>query len=659
MKRIQYRTAVLTVILSISVLFSACGNAAKADDNNAENDNAKLETAKDDIDVISANVSESAFVGTTIDASTAFSDRDLSGAYEVSDCEKITLSDAGSSSYAKGVSIDGSTITITKEGDYILNGSLRDGMVIVDVDKTEKVQLVLNGVDICSASSAAIYIKQADKVFITLADDTKNLLSNGGEFVPIDDNNIDAVIFSKEDLTLNGTGNLTITSPVGHGVVSKDDLVVTGGNYNITASSHGFAGKDSVAVAGGNFDIQAGKDGIHSANDDDTEKGWVYIENGTFALNVESDGISAVNEIFIAGGDIAINKSYEGLEARIINITGGKIAVTSEDDGLNATDKRNTSTDNNIRTEPSEMELLNMKSDNTGDNFFRRGGKMAGDTQQGANINISGGVIYINAEGDGIDSNGYLTVSGGEIYVTGPSNGGNGALDYGIEASISGGVVVAAGQSGMAQNFGSDSTQCAMLINLDKQQKAGTDIVLLDSNRTELVAWTMEKAYNSVVISCPGIVEGGSYTVKMGDTETEVTTEGTIYGEGGGFGQHGGRPNFKNGEKPEGAPNFGNGERPKGAPDLGNGERPEGAPDLGNGERPEGAPDLGNGERPEGAPDLGNGERPEGAPDLGNGGRPEGATDLENGERPEGASDLGNGEKPEAASDAENGEKPE
>ena len=301
MKRIQYRTAVLTVILSISVLFSACGNAAKADDNNAENDNAKLETAKDDIDVISANVSESAFVGTTIDASTAFSDRDLSGAYEVSDCEKITLSDAGSSSYAKGVSIDGSTITITKEGDYILNGSLRDGMIIVDVDKTEKVQLVLNGVDICSASSAAIYIKQADKVFITLADDTKNLLSNGGEFVPIDDNNIDAVIFSKEDLTLNGTGNLTITSPVGHGVVSKDDLVVTGGNYNITASSHGFAGKDSVAVAGGNFDIQAGKDGIHSANDDDTEKGWVYIENGTFALNVESDGISAVNEIFIAG----------------------------------------------------------------------------------------------------------------------------------------------------------------------------------------------------------------------------------------------------------------------------------------------------------------------------------------------------------------------
>lgn len=579
MKRYQYRAAVLSTILSISVLFSACGNAIKADINNEEKENAKIETAKNDTDVISTNASESALVGTTIDASTAFSNRDLSGSYEVSNCEKITLSDSGSSSNAKGVSIDGSTVTITKEGDYILDGSLSDGMLIVDVDKTEKVQLVLNGVDICSANSAVIYVRQADKVFITLADGTKNSLSNGGEFVPIDENNIDAVIFSKEDLTLNGTGNLTIISPVGHGVVSKDDLVVTGGDYDITASSHGLAGKDSVAIAGGNFDIEAGKDGIQSANDDDSTKGWVYIENGAFAFNVESDGISAINEIFIAGGDIVINKSYEGLEARIINITGGKIDITSEDDGLNATDKRSTSTTSNILIEPSEAEWLNTKSDNAGDNFFKHGGGMAGDTQQDANINISGGVIHINAEGDGIDSNGYLTVSGGEIYVAGPSNGGNGALDYGIAASISGGVVVAAGQSGMAQNFGTDSTQCAMLINLDRQQNAGTEIVLLDSNGTKLVAWTMEKDYNSVVISCPEIVDGSSYTVKMGDTETEVIMDGKIYGEGGGFGQHGGRPegrlDFKNGEKPERAPDFGNGERPEGAPDFESREKPE------------------------------------------------------------------------------------
>ena len=604
MKQYKYRAAVLSTILSISVLFSACGNAIKTDTDNAEKENMEIEMEKNDTDVISTSTSEGVFLETTIDVSTVFSNRDLGGAYKTSDCEKITLSDSGSASNAKGVNIDGSTVTITKEGDYILSGSLSNGMIIVDVDKTEKVQLVLNGVDICSVNSAAIYVRQADKVFITLADDTKNFLSNGGEFVSIDDNNIDAVIFSKEDLTLNGTGNLTIISPAGHGVVSKDDLVVTSGNYDITSSSHGLSGKDSVAIAGGNFDIEAGKDGIRSANDDDSTKGWVYIENGAFELSVESDGISAINEIFIAGGDISINKSYEGLEARIINITGGEIDITSNDDGLNATDKRNTST---TTIEYSEAEWLNTKSDNSNNNFFRHGGGMAGDTQQDANINISGGIIHVNAEGDGIDSNGYLTVSGGEVYVAGPSNGGNGALDYGIAASISGGVVVAAGQSGMAQNFGTDSTQCAMLVNLDRQQAAGTEIVLLDSNGTKLVAWTTEKDYNSVVISSPDIVDGGSYTVKMGDAETEVIMDGKIYGEGfgfgGGFGQHGGksegRSDFKNGERPEGAPDFRNGERPEGTPDFGNRERPEGAPDFRNGERPEGVPDFRNGERPE------------------------------------------------------------
>jgi hypothetical protein len=172
---------------------------------------------------------------------------------------------------------------------------------------------------------------------------------------------------------------------------------------------------------------------------------------------------------------------------------------------------------------------------------------MMDDTQEEANINITGGIININAEGDGVDSNGYFTMSGGELYVTGPSNSGNGALDYGIDATITGGIVVAAGQSGMAVNFGSDSTQGSILVNTSSQNEAGTKIVLTGSDGNKLLEWTMEKSYNSVVISCPEIVDGGTYTVSMGDNTTEVTMDGLIYGSGFGMGQGGfGGGGFKN-----------------------------------------------------------------------------------------------------------------
>jgi hypothetical protein len=316
--------------------------------------------------------------------------------------------------------------------------------------------------------------------------------------------------------------------------VSKNDLVITDGTYNITAASHGFSGKDSVAVADGTFNVTAGKDGIHSENDDDDEVGYIYIGGGSFALSVESDGMSAVNEIYVADGNITVSKSYEGLEARLINIVGGVVDITSSDDGLNATDKRG--------GESGES--------TSEDNFGFKGGfggGMMDDTQDEANINITGGIININAEGDGVDSNGYFTMSGGELYVTGPSNSGNGALDYGIDATITGGIVVAAGQSGMAVNFGSDSTQGSILVNTSSQNEAGTKIVLTDSDGNKLLEWTMEKSYNSVVISCPEIVDGGTYTVSMGDNTTEVTMDGLIYGSGFGMGQGGfGGGGFKN-----------------------------------------------------------------------------------------------------------------
>lgn len=206
---------------------------------------------------------------------------------------------------SSGVNISGNIITITKEGTYVLSGALSEGQIVVDADSA-KVQLVLDNADITCASSAAIYIKNADKTFITLAEGSENILMNTAEYEAIDDNNIDAVIFSKDDLTLNGKGTLTINSEYGHGIVSKDDLKLVGGTYNITAENHALSGKDSVRIADGTYNLTSGKDGIHSENADDDEKGFVYIASGDFTIESTGDGIDASYVVQIDDGDFDI-----------------------------------------------------------------------------------------------------------------------------------------------------------------------------------------------------------------------------------------------------------------------------------------------------------------------------------------------------------------
>lgn len=206
---------------------------------------------------------------------------------------------------ASGVYISGNIITITKEGTYVLSGALSEGQIVVDADSA-KVQLVLDNADITCASSAAIYVKNADKAFITLAEGSENILMNTAEYEAIDDNNIDAVIFSKDDLTLNGKGTLTINSEYGHGIVSKDDLKLVGGTYNITAKNHALSGKDSVRIADGTYNLTSGKDGIHSENADDDDKGFVYIASGDFTIESTGDGIDASYVVQIDDGDFDI-----------------------------------------------------------------------------------------------------------------------------------------------------------------------------------------------------------------------------------------------------------------------------------------------------------------------------------------------------------------
>lgn len=522
---------------------------------------------------------------TYLNADDMFTDRDKEVGYDEDTATAITLSDNASSCDSSSVSISDNTITITDEGTYLLTGSLSDGQVIVDADD-KKVQLVLDSVDINCDTSAALYVKAADKVFVTLASDSENTLSNTNDFVAIDDNNIDAIIFSKDDLTLNGSGTLTVTAKYGHGIVSKDDLVITSGTYQITAAKHALSGQDSVRIADGILTLNAGTDGIHSENTDDDAKGFIYIANGDISITADSDGFDAEetlqvdggnievyagddglhsdDDLIITAGTINVTKSYEGLEGMTVTIEDGDISVVSSDDGINASGDGTSGESSQGGTPPEKPD----DSDSTEDrpeppNGFDKNDNSSADSNSDSNsdskpadlpdgnagrgdgnggpggdnsgpgggmeeatdynlIQISGGKIYINASGDGIDSNGNLTVTGGEIYVDGPTSGGDGALDCSGTALISGGTVIAVGSSGMAENFDSSSAQGSMITTVSDSMITG-DITLKDSDGNTIVSYSPSKEYSSVVISCADLKEGETYTLVAGDTSTSVS----------------------------------------------------------------------------------------------------------------------------------------
>lgn len=461
-----------------------------------------------------------------------FTDRDYDASYETA--VTITLSGDTAVASGDGVAVEGTVVTITQAGTYLLTGELTDGQVVVDVGESEKVQLVLSDAAVASSTSAALYVKSADKVFLTLAAGTKNALSTTGSFVQRDDNQVDGAVFSKCTLTINGSGSLAVDCAQGHGIVSKDTLKVTGGQLTVHAASSALTGKDSVRIAGGTLNLTAGKDGIHSENTDDSEKGFLYILDGTFSITAGSDGmdasqnvtvkggtitlavgddgIHADGELTIVNGSVTVTESYEGLEGQTVNIQGGTVSVTASDDGINAADGSTAA----------------------------MGPGAAGSS---CAIHISGGEVRVDASGDGLDSNGDLTVTGGTVYVSGACNGGDSVLDYDGTATISGGVVVAAGCSGMAQNFGAVSTQGSILYTFSQTMAGGTEVTLTDSSGTVLAAFAPEKEYQCVVIGAPGITAGSSYTVSAGEESGTVTMESLIHGGGnmgGGMGGRGG-----------------------------------------------------------------------------------------------------------------------
>ena len=616
------KRTILAIVLAASLLFSGCSVIDTVQSGAAEESKAGSETSAEvntegtkEESSETTESTEAEVVDLNLNIDDLFSNRDREGTYDESDAAFITLNGSSASCDSNAVEIDGSTVTITGEGVYILSGTLDDGMIIVNATKDEKVQLVLNGASIHSETSAAIYVLQADKVFLTLAENTENALSNGGTFEAIDENDIDAVVFSKDDLTMNGTGSLTVTSPAGHGVVSKDELTITGGVYTVDSASHGLSGKDSVCTTDAVMNITSGKDGIHSENNDDTSLGFVYVESGEYTIAAEGDGISAAAFMQIDGGvfdivsgggsvnaekqtsdswgmgggmmqpgggkggrtmtittvsttdttttedstsikgvkcsgnmvindgtftidsaddalhsngaltvndgaftiktgddgfhadaamtvnmgTIDISECYEGLEGISVAVNGGEISIVADDDGLNAAGG----------------------TDASGFGGMRGGDMFASNPD--SFINITGGTLYIEASGDGVDSNGSLEISGGDVTISGPTVGDTAAIDYASTGTITGGKLIATGSSMMAQSVtGSGQGVIALSVG---NQTAGTAVSVADADGNVLLSTEPAMDFAVVVLSCPEMTKGETYTVTVGSSSGEFEAQ--------------------------------------------------------------------------------------------------------------------------------------
>lgn len=391
------RRKIFSLLLILTLLMSGCGSQ-KSEESISENS----DTQSTEEESSNSNVS-------VIDM---FTDRDYRTDYDEANSVIIELNGNFASCDSNTVEISGSTVTIKDEGTYILRGTLDDGMIIVDVDEKDKPQLVFDGVDINSETSAPLYILEGDKVFVTLAEGSENILSNGGTFEAIDDNNIDGAIFSKQDLTLNGNGTLTINSPAGHGIVCKDDLVFTSGTYVVNSASHGLDANDSVRCTNATITVSAGKDAIHAENSDDTSLGFIYVANGTYNLSGEGDGMDAGAYILIDDGtfDIISGGGSENATKQTSDSWGGFMGGRGEN-------RPGEMTKPGTQSQSTKEQSIDTAEDSEDSSTSIKGVKATGD------LTINGGTFTIDTADDAVHSNANATINGGTFEIAAGDDG--------------------------------------------------------------------------------------------------------------------------------------------------------------------------------------------------------------------------------------------
>lgn len=644
-KNIKLPVICLAVALA-SMTFTGCSDSASDTSKSSEISRSIENDVDKNISSDDSDASSDALTEETVKANAAYvitpkyTEEELSDDYDEKEAVTVKLTGDTAECSDAGVEVKEGTVTILSSGTYVFSGSLEDGRIVIDADKSDSgvVRLVLAGADITSSDGSAIYVKNAEETIITLKENTENTVTDGKEYSAENETEgMNAAIYSKDDLTINGKGALKVNACRNHGIQSKDDLLLISGELSVTSVGDAIVGKDSVVIKEAALVIDSQEQGIKGTGNKE-EKGYIYIENakidinavddgmhsdtviqidgGTIDIASEDDGIHSDIKILINDGKINIKDSYEGLEACMIIMNDGDVDINASDDGINATNGLNTGmgmnggmngrmnenitsddgVQNDERTENKrqggrmkgarpdtaegngEMSNRQMPEMANGELPEMPGGEMSGmpdgelpempnrgdnpsdfgdsDEEEGSAssdntalkvldmvFEMNGGNLYINAGGDGLDSNGNLVMNGGTVIVDGPENNGNGAIDYENSFDMNGGQLIAAGASGMAMTPSSDSAVNSVMITFSSSYK-NTKIMLKDSQGNEVIAYTPVKSFNSIVFSDKNLKNGETYTVYADGEEIDsftisqvITTVGNGGGmQGGGFG---------------------------------------------------------------------------------------------------------------------------
>lgn len=538
--------------------------------------------------------------GEKLDVDTHYSEQDLSW-----DTSSETAIDLSNPTATDGVTVEDGTLTITKAGTYKLSGEYQ-GQIKVETADSDAVRLVLDNANITNSSGAALNVVNADEVILYSASGTTNTISDGADYTATGEDDPDAVVYSKADLTIAGEGTLQMNGNHEDGIHTSDGLVIASGTLEINAANTGIKGKDYVDILGGTINVTAQQDGVKSTNDTDEGQGWTRLSNGTLTVNAGDDGFKASRVVEISGGSLTVEQSDEGIEAQYINVSGGDVNVTSADDGMNASLKTSDSesTDSSANTFDTanqqqnnqrqgslsggqQSETSNQQQQGTGQPPQGQPPAMSGTSQDGtsqngttgtaqqqnntqnqgnqnmgqppampggnaqdgtsqngttgtgqqgmgqppqggmpggggggtfevvdAAINVSGGNITVNAEGDGIDSNGVTTLSGGTLIVNGPSQGGNAALDTNGDLLLNGATVLSGSTADMFEAPSTNSTSGYLKLTNSSGFEQGSTVQVADSSGKVVANYKVTKSnVQLVLVSSSSIVKGQSYTV--------------------------------------------------------------------------------------------------------------------------------------------------
>lgn len=506
---------------------------------------------------------------------------------------QIVLNGSTITTNGTGVTVANNIATITSAGTYTISGSLADGQIIVNTEDEATVKLILNGVDIRSATGAPLAITNAQKTIIVLADNSENYLADGTTYVfadpEVDEPN--ATLFSTGDLTIYGHGSLNVTGNYNDGIASKDGLIIASGNITINAVDDGIRGKDYLVIKDGTITVNAQGDGLKSDNEEDATLGYIAVETGVVNVTTGGDALQATTDVLISEGtfvlttgggsnnSIAADASAKGIKGVVnVNIDGGTFTIDSADDAIhsngnlvvNAGTFNLTTGDDGLHADAtiiinggdiavtesyegiesavitindgtihivSSDDGLNVAGGNDGSGMNRGpGGRPGGASQEvftytgSYYLYINGGYVVVDATGDGVDVNGAVEMTNGVVIVNGPTAQMNAALDYDASFKITGGFFLAVGSSGMAQAPDTSSTQYSLLLNLNSTQAAGTLVHIQNGDGEDILTFAPSKNYESISLSSPELTQGETYTVYLGGEVTGTDNDGLYRG---------------------------------------------------------------------------------------------------------------------------------